>query len=187
MGPSHVAAVARITGADGIVFPKVESPEEVRAALQTLDAAGAPADLPVWIMAETPRGVLRIEAIAGASSRLRGIVVGTSDLAKDMRVRHTRDRIALCIAALGLTVLAARAYGLDILDGVQLDLNDEAGFRAACEQGRDMGFDGKTLIHPKQVAVANEVFAPRKMRCRRREPSFSRGSRPEARAREWPW
>jgi citrate lyase subunit beta / citryl-CoA lyase len=157
-GRDDVAAVARI-GADGVLFPKVESPGEVHAALQALDTAGAPPDLPVWIMAETPRGILRIETIAGASSRLSGIVVGTSDLAKDMRVRHTADRIGL-IAALGLAVIGARAYGLDILDGVHLDLNDEAGFRAACEQGRDMGFDGKTLIHPKQLSAANEVFAP---------------------------
>lgn len=157
-GKDDVAAVAAI-GADAILFPKVESPAEVLAAVAELDKAGAPADLPVWIMAETPRGVLRIDAIAGASPRLGGIVMGTSDLAKEMRVRHTPDRVGF-IAALSLCVMAARAHGLDILDGVYLDLNDDAGFRAACEQGRDMGFDGKTLIHPKQLAPANEVFAP---------------------------
>lgn len=157
-GYDDVAAVANI-GADAILFPKVESAEQVRAAVEALDKAGAPADLPVWIMAETPRGILRIDSIAEAHPRLKGIVMGTSDLAKEMRVRHTPDRIGF-IAALSLCVMAARAHGLDIMDGVYLDLNNEEGFRAACEQGRDMGFDGKTLIHPKQLAAANEVFAP---------------------------
>jgi citrate lyase subunit beta/citryl-CoA lyase len=157
-GSEDIEAVAS-SGAGGVVFPKVESPDEVHASLKALAGAGAPEDLPVWVMTETPRGILRIEAIAGSSPRLSGIVIGTSDLAKDLRVRHTPDRIGF-VAALGLAVLAARAYGLDILDGVYLDLDDEAGFRAACEQGRDMGFDGKTLIHPKQLAAANEVFAP---------------------------
>jgi len=157
-GKDDVAAVANI-GANAILFPKVESPDQVHAAVAALEAAGAPADLPVWIMAETPRGILHIDAIASASPRLTGIVMGTSDLAKEMRLRHTPDRIGF-IAALSMCVMAARAYGLDIMDGVYLDLKNEAGFRAACEQGRDMGFDGKTLIHPNQLAVANEVFAP---------------------------
>ncbi len=157
-GADDVAAMAR-SGADGIVFPKIESPEEVRAAVTALDKAGAPPDLPIWIMAETPRGILRIEAIAGASPRLGGIIMGTSDLGKELRARHTPDRIGF-ITALSLSVMAARAHGLEILDGVHLELNDEAGFRAACNQGRDLGFDGKTLIHPRQLAVANEIFAP---------------------------
>jgi len=157
-GKEDVAAVANI-GASAILFPKVESSEEVHAAVEALNEAGAPHDLPIWIMAETPRGILHIDAIAGASERLVAIVMGTSDLAKELRVRHTPDRIGF-ITALSLCVMAARAYNLDILDGVYLDLNDEAGFRSACEQGRDMGFDGKTLIHPKQLSVANEVFAP---------------------------
>lgn len=157
-GADDVAAVAKI-GADGIVFPKIESPAEVRAAVAALDRAGAPADLTVWVMAETPQGVLQIEAIAGATPWLGGIIMGTSDLAKETRVRHTPDRIGF-IAALSLCVLAARAHGLEILDGVHLDLSDEAGFRVACNQGRDLGFDGKSLIHPQQLAIANEVFAP---------------------------
>ena len=157
-GKEDVAAVANI-GASAILFPKVESSEEVHAAVEALNEAGASHDLPIWIMAETPRGILHIDAIAGASERLVAIVMGTSDLAKELRVRHTPDRIGF-ITALSLCVMAARAYNLDILDGVYLDLNDEAGFRSACEQGRDMGFDGKTLIHPKQLSVANEVFAP---------------------------
>jgi citrate lyase subunit beta/citryl-CoA lyase len=157
-GADDVAAVARL-GADGIVFPKIESPEEVRTAVAALEQAGAPADLPVWVMAETPYAILRIEAIAGATPRLGGIIMGTSDLAKELRVRHTPDRIGF-IAALSFCIMAARAYGLEILDGVHLDLSDEAGFRAVCSQGRDLGFDGKTLIHPQQLVIANEVFAP---------------------------
>ncbi len=157
-GRSDVQAVAG-SGADAILFPKVEDPDEVLAAVAALDAAGAPGDLPVWIMAETPRAILRIDAIASAHPRLALIVMGTSDLAKEMRVRHTIDRIGL-VPALSRCVLAARASGLDILDGVHLDLDDDAGLRSACEQGRALGFDGKTLIHPRQIPVANEVFAP---------------------------
>lgn len=157
-GYEDIHAVAKL-GADAILFPKVDTPEQVIAAITALEAAGAPADLPVWIMAETPRGILNIDAIAGASKRLSTIVMGTSDLAKDLRARHTPDRTAF-ITSLGLCVLAARAHGLDILDGVYLNIDDEPGLIAACEQGCDMGFDGKTLIHPKQIAAANVVFTP---------------------------
>lgn len=157
-GRDDVTAVANI-GANAILFPKVESAEEVHAAVAALDESGAPDDLPIWMMAETPRGILNIDAIAGSHPRLAVIVMGTSDLAKEMRVRHTPDRVGL-VSALSLCVMAARSHGLEILDGVYLDLNDAAGFRDACEQGRDMGFDGKTLIHPKQLEAANEVFAP---------------------------
>ncbi len=157
-GRDDVAAVANI-GADAILFPKVESAQQVHEAVAVLEQAGAPADLPLWMMAETPRGILDIDAIAGSHARLAAIVMGTSDLAKETRVRHTPDRVGF-IAALSLCVMAARAHGLDILDGVYLDLNDADGFRAACEQGRDMGFDGKTLIHPKQLEAANLAFAP---------------------------
>jgi citrate lyase subunit beta/citryl-CoA lyase len=157
-GHDDVAAVAKI-GAGAILFPKIESPEQIHAAVEALERAGAPADQPIMIMAETPRGILNINAIVGASPRLAAIVMGTSDLAKELRVRHTPDRIGF-IASLSLCVLAARAHNVDILDGVYLDLKNEEGFRAACEQGRDMGFDGKTLIHPNQLPTANEVFAP---------------------------
>ncbi len=157
-GRDDVAAVANC-GADAVLFPKVERPDQVRDAVAALDAAGAPADLAVWIMAETPRAFLEINAIAAAHPRLKAIVIGTSDLAKELRARHTPDRIGM-IGALSLGVLAARAYGLTILDGVYLDLNDEAGLQQACRQGRDMGFDGKTLIHPKQIDAANAMFAP---------------------------
>jgi citrate lyase subunit beta/citryl-CoA lyase len=155
-GEADIAAMAR-AGADAILLPKVETPQAVLAALAALDAAGGPADLPLWIMAETPRGILEIGAIAAAHPRLQVIVMGTSDLAKELRVRHTRDRLGL-VASLGRCVLAARAQGLEILDGVYLDLRDEPGFEAVCEQGRDMGFDGKTLIHPSQIEPANRAF-----------------------------
>ena len=155
-GEADIAAMAR-AGADAILLPKVESPQAVQTAVAALDAAGGPADLPIWIMAETPRGILQIDSIAAAHPRLQVIVMGTSDLAKELRVRHTPGREGL-LASLGLCVLAARARGLEILDGVYLDLQDEPGFAAACEQGRDMGFDGKTLIHPRQIEPANRVF-----------------------------
>ena len=129
------------------------------AALDILAAHGAPESLAVWCMVETPRGVLAAAAIAAASPRVGALVVGTSDLAKELGARPTRDRLPLA-TSLGLVVLAARAHGLVALDGVHLDLDDEDGFIAACRQGRDMGFDGKTLIHPKQIAAANAAFGP---------------------------
>lgn len=146
-------------GADGIVLSKVSAAEDVRRAARILQDSGAPDTLALWIMAETARCILDIDAIAGAHPRLRGILMGTSDLAREMRVRHTPDRLGF-ITTLNLCVLAARAHGLDILDGVFLDLDDGAGLRRACEQGRDLGFDGKTLIHPGQLEAANAVFTP---------------------------
>jgi citrate lyase subunit beta/citryl-CoA lyase len=110
-------------------------------------------------MLETPRGILNASSIATASPRVAALVMGTSDLTKDLHARATRDRLPL-LTSLQLCVLAARAAGIIALDGVHLDLDDDAGFAAACRQAADFGFDGKTLIHPKQVAIANEAFAP---------------------------
>ena len=146
-------------GADGIVLAKVSSPADVLQAVRILGQAGAPDSLPLWIMAETARCILDIDAIAGAHPRLAGVLLGTTDLARELRVRHAPQRLGF-IATLNLCVLAARAHGLDVLDGVHLDLEDDAGLRRACEQGRDLGFDGKTLIHPRQLEAANAVFAP---------------------------
>jgi citrate lyase subunit beta/citryl-CoA lyase len=156
-GRDDLAAVAG-SGADAILLPKVESATTVHDALGVLKKTGAPAGLTLWAMLETPRGILRAEAIATAP-RVAALVMGTSDLTKDLRARHTPDRLPL-VTSLGLCVLAARAHGLAALDGVHLDLDDEAGFLAACRQAAAMGFDGKTLIHPKTIAVANEAFAP---------------------------
>ena len=155
-GQDDLDAVAQ-TGADACLLPKIESPDQVHEALRQLDAAGAPPSLSVWIMAETPRGILDLDAIAGATSRLDVIIVGTADLAKALRTDFGGDRQGL-LASLSACVLAGRAHGLDILDGVHLQLDDAAGFKAACEQGRKLGFDGKTLIHPRQIATANQVF-----------------------------
>ena len=157
-GAADLAALAT-AGADGVLLPKVESAATVRAAEAALQVAGAPPDLALWCMMETPRGILDAGEIAGASPRLAGLVMGTADLAKDLRARQTRDRLPL-LTSLGLCLLAARAHGLAILDGVHLDLEDEEGFAASCRQGAELGFDGKTLIHPKTIAVANRLFAP---------------------------
>jgi citrate lyase subunit beta / citryl-CoA lyase len=157
-GRDDLAAVAT-SGADAVLLPKVESPDAVQNALRALTAHGAPAGLSLWCMLETPRGILNASAIATASARVGALVMGTSDLTKDLHARHTRDRLPL-LTSLGLCVLAARAAGIAALDGVHLDLADDAGFEAACRQAADLGFDGKTLIHPKTIAKANEIFAP---------------------------
>ena len=110
-------------------------------------------------MIETPRGVINARDIASASPRVAGLCVGTADLAKDLHCAHPADRAPM-LMALQTAVMVARAFGIYVLDGVHVDLDDVVGFEAACRQGRDLGFDGKTLIHPKQVDVANAVFAP---------------------------
>lgn len=145
--------------ADAVLLPKVESADAVRRAEAILKAAQAPDSLAIWCMMETPRGILHAEEIADASSRLEVLVMGTSDLAKDLHCAHTEMRFPM-LHSLSTCILAARAAGLAILDGVHLDLNDDDGYRKACRAGLEMGFDGKTLIHPKTIEVANEVFAP---------------------------
>ena len=157
-GVVDAQAVAR-SGAQGVALPKVESADMLRQVLNLLTDAGAPDDLGLWAMVETPRGVLAAHEIAAATPRLTGLIMGTSDLAKDLRCAHTPDRQPL-LTSLSLCLLAARANGLCILDGVHLDLDDMEGFTLSCQQGRDLGFDGKTLIHPKTIALANEIFAP---------------------------
>lgn len=140
-------------------MPKVESAAQVTHVVSLLDAAGAPPSMAIWAMMETPKGILRAEEIAGAHPRLALFVMGTNDLVKDMRARHTPMRLPM-VTALGLCMLAARAHGITILDGVYNDIQDAEGFRAVCRQGLEMGFDGKTLIHPSQVEPCNEIFAP---------------------------
>jgi (3S)-malyl-CoA thioesterase len=137
---------------DAILLPKVSSPED-------LDAlAEITGDLPIWAMMETPRGMLNAAAIA-AHPKLQGMVMGTNDLAKELQTRFRPDRLPM-MSGLGLCLLAAKAEGLVIVDGVYNAFKDEEGLAAECAQGRDMGFDGKTLIHPAQVDVANAAFAP---------------------------
>jgi citrate lyase subunit beta/citryl-CoA lyase len=157
-GRADLAAVAT-SGADGVLLPKVDSPDTVREVRGALAAHGAPAELALWCMLETPRGILGAAAIATANPSVAALVMGTSDLTKDLHARHTRDRLPL-LTSLELCVLAARAAGVAALDGVHLDLDDDAGFEAACRQAVDLGFDGKTLIHPKTIARANAIFAP---------------------------
>ncbi len=157
-GRDDIAAAAK-AGPHGILLPKVESAAEIRQAERIMDDAGADPAVALWCMMETPRAILHAEEIAGATPRLAGFVMGTSDLAKDLHAHHTMMRLPM-ITSLGLCLLAARAEGLAIVDGVYLDLNDEDGFAASCKQGLELGFDGKTLIHPKQIAAANAAFAP---------------------------
>ena len=146
-------------GADAILLPKVESAGAVHQAETIMEASGAPQALSVWCMMETPLGMLHAEEIAEASPRVGALVMGTSDLAKELYAAHTRDRLPM-ITSLGLCMLAARAAGIAILDGVHLDLGDDEGFAYSCGQGKELGVDGKTLIHPKTIDVANEVFGP---------------------------
>jgi citrate lyase subunit beta/citryl-CoA lyase len=157
-GHADLAAAATMP-IDGVLLPKVESADRVRLTISLLDALGAPERLAIWCMIETPLGVLAAREIAAASPRLAALVLGTSDLTKELHAVSTRDRLPL-ITSLGLVMLAARAFGLAILDGVHLDLSDEEGFALSCRQGRELGFDGKTLIHPKQIAPANLAYAP---------------------------
>ncbi|HAD85880.1 MAG TPA: CoA ester lyase [Rhodospirillaceae bacterium] len=157
-GEDDLKAAAKM-GAHAVLLPKVESKAMVDDAIKILDAAGAPKDLPIWAMMETPLGMLHAEEIAFSSPRLQCLVMGTSDLAKDLKAQHTPDRIPF-MTSLGLCMLAARAAKITILDGVHLDLADDDGFKASCVQGRELGMDGKTLIHPKTIAMANEAFSP---------------------------
>jgi citrate lyase subunit beta/citryl-CoA lyase len=157
-GKDDIAAVAK-SGADAVLLPKVESAATVREAEAALEAAGAPASLAIWCMIETPRGVLRAEAVADASPRMGCLVMGTTDLTKDLHAHDVIGRAPL-LSALAHCLLAARAAGLACLDGVQLDLEDDVAFEDACHQGVAMGFDGKTLIHPKTIDAANRAFAP---------------------------
>ena len=152
-------AAACAAGPDAILLPKVESAGMVRQAEEMMIKYGAPDKTKIWCMMETPYAMLRAVEIAASTDRLTCFVMGTSDLVKDLHAHHTEMRLPV-VTSLGLCLLAARAENIDILDGVYLDLNDEAGYRASCQQGLEFGFDGKTLIHPKQLAGANEVFGP---------------------------
>jgi citrate lyase subunit beta/citryl-CoA lyase len=175
-GFGHREAVVRINGlntpwglddlkafakskADAIVLPKVESAAQIQEVANTLKDVNARPDLTIWAMIETPKAIFKLQEIASSHPLLEALVLGTSDLVKDLHARHTPNRVETQ-TALSLSILAARAFGLCVLDGVHLSLDDEAGLRQSCIQGRDMGFDGKTLIHPSQIDFANETFGP---------------------------
>ena len=145
------AKAANEMDCDAILLPKVESAAQ-------LDALAALTDKPLWAMMETPRGMMAAMEI-GAPPQLVGMVMGTNDLAKELNSRFRSDRLPM-LTSLGLCLLAAKATGCIIVDGVYNAFKDDAGLKAECDQGRDMGFDGKTLIHPAQVDVANAAFAP---------------------------
>jgi citrate lyase subunit beta/citryl-CoA lyase len=152
-------AAAATSGAHAVLLPKVGGADMVEQAVALMESNGAPDDLAVWCMMETPLGMLHAEEVAGAHARVACLVMGTSDLAKDLHAAHTRERLPM-LTSLSLCLLAARAHDIAIVDGVHLDLADDEGFAYSCRQGLEMGFDGKTLIHPKTIDVANEVFAP---------------------------
>ncbi len=156
-GEGDLAAMAEIRP-EAILLPKVGSAADVEALARRLDALPGTVDTRIWAMMETPIGMLNAAEIA-AAPRMAGFVLGTNDLAKELGTRFRPDRLPL-MTGLQLCLLAARAHGLVAIDGVYNAFKDTDGLRAECEQGRDMGFDGKSLIHPDQIAVANEVFAP---------------------------
>ena len=159
-GHDDLKAIAK-SGADAVLAPKVNGHRDIERLNTLLKEAGAPETMALWVMIETPLSILSIKDIAAASigTRLTTFVMGTNDLAKEYRARMTPDRIAFQ-TALQLSIAAARAYGLVAIDGVYNDIKNESGFRDECEQGRDLGFDGKTLIHPSQLEEANRIFAP---------------------------
>jgi citrate lyase subunit beta/citryl-CoA lyase len=161
-GKADLAAAAA-AAPDAILVPKVSSAETLAAVGLRLRELGAAERTRVWAMIETPLAILHAESIASAArdvdTRLACLVMGTNDLAKDTRTRLLPGRAAM-LPWMMTALAAARAHGIDILDGVYNNLSDAEGFRAECEQGRDCGFDGKTLIHPDQIAAANEIFAP---------------------------
>jgi len=152
---SHDLAMVQRAHPDAVLVPKVATSAD----LEPVGAALAASGSALWAMLETARGVLGVERLVSALPQLSCLVMGTSDLTAELHARTTTDRLPL-VTALQLAVLAARAWDRVILDGVHLGLDDGEGFRAACEQGRAFGFDGKTLIHPSQIEAANAAFAP---------------------------
>lgn len=150
---------AAAAGPPAVLVPKVNSAEEVHGIERTLESAGAPGHTAIWAMVETPVAMLHAEEIAAASERLAVLVMGTNDLANELHAEHVPGRGPL-LGGLSLCLLAARAHGKAILDGVYNDVSDLTGFEEECAQARGFGFDGKTLIHPKQLEPCNRVFAP---------------------------
>ena len=148
---------------DAILIPKVSQPGDVISTSKVVRAVGAADKTRLWAMIETPMGIISAREIAACGAdpenRLACLVLGTNDLLKESRARSTNNRFAV-VPWLAMTLVAARAYGLDVIDGVYNDFKDESGFRTECEHGRTLGMDGKTLIHPSQVEPCNQVFSP---------------------------
>jgi citrate lyase subunit beta/citryl-CoA lyase len=153
-------AAAGAAGPDAVLVPKVNSADEVLQLVAGLEAAGAPETTQLWAMIETPIALLHAEEICAAHERLTVIVMGTNDVVNETYGLHVPGRNPLVLTALSLSLLAARAAGKVIIDGVYNDVKNLEGFDAEARQGREMGFDGKTLIHPSQVEPANVAFAP---------------------------
>lgn len=160
MNDLHAAIAAE---PDAILVPKVSQPGDIIGSAKVMKAADAHPKIRLWAMIETPLGIINSKEIAACApdpeNRLSCFVLGTNDLLKESRARASNNRFAV-VPWLAMTLVAARAYGLDVIDGVYNDFKDDSGFRAECEHGRTLGMDGKTLIHPSQVAPCNEVFSP---------------------------
>jgi citrate lyase subunit beta/citryl-CoA lyase len=174
--PKGLYLTVRVNGVDGdlicddfrafkdfslnaFVLPKVEKPEDITRTREKISAFGYRPDVKIWAMIETPLGVLNVNAIAESEKELECLVIGTNDLVKDLHARHTPEREPI-LYSLSCCILAARAYGLSVIDGVHIDIKDSQGFKASCRQGAEMGFDGKTVIHPAQIEGANDAYAP---------------------------
>ena len=155
-GRSDMEQAAR-AAPDAILVPKISSSVDVQRASALLGAA--PAKLALWLMMETPQAIFHANEIAGAGGRLACLVMGTNDLVKELHAQHLPGREPL-LASLNISVLAARAHGLGVIDGVFNEISDDPGFEAICRQGRALGFDGKTLIHPSQIDACNRIFSP---------------------------
>lgn len=150
---------AATSDADAVLLPKIDQPRQIASAAEILAQAGASDRMALWIMLETPLGVLNAVSIAVSHPRVQVLVMGNEDLGHALRVRADGDRTGL-LTAMSQCVLAARVHGREILDGVYTALDDPEGLEQICEQGRRLGFDGKTLIHPRQIDTANRVFGP---------------------------
>ena len=157
-GDDDIKAVANI-GADAILFPNIESAEHVHAALKLLDEAGGN-HMPIMVMIESPIAVLNAKEIAAASDRIICIMMATSDLTSQLHARVTHEQSAI-LTALSLVILAARAYRRCVVDGITSDFKNIHSFEYACRLGRDMGFDGKTLVSPSQIAYSNDAYTPK--------------------------
>ncbi|HNV88061.1 MAG TPA: CoA ester lyase [Methylotenera sp.] len=157
-GHDDIRAVANI-GAHAILFPNIESAEHVHTALKLLDNAGG-SHMPIMVMIESPIAVLNAKEIAAASDRIVCMMIATSDLTSQLHARVTHEQSAI-LTALSLVILAARAYGRCVVDGITSDFKNVHSFEYACRLGRDMGFDGKTLVHPGQIAYSNDAYTPK--------------------------